>query len=54
MRKFIILQIVVALLNLMVCGCGSKGHDSRLSDIALRVDTAPRTIDLSLTYRFKY
>lgn len=42
MRKFIILQIVVALLSLMVCGCGSKGHDSRLSDIALRVDTAPR------------
>lgn len=43
MRKFIILQIVVALLSLMVCGCGSKGHDSRLSAIAQQVDTAPRT-----------
>lgn len=42
MRKFIILQIAVTVLCLMVCGCGSDGHDSRLSDIALRVDTAPR------------
>ena len=42
MRKFIILQIAFAVLCLMVFGCGSDGHDSRLSDIALRVDTAPR------------
>lgn len=42
MRKFIILQIAVTVLCLMVCSCGSDGHDSRLSDIALRVDTAPR------------